>query len=127
VPFDLTVTAVDPFGQMAVGYRGTVTINTTDPDPGVVLPAAYAFTADDAGVHTFTDTGLGEITLVTHGHQTITATDMADGSILGSVTVKVKHTHRGDSWSGAPFGAGAKKARSDRAFPWKSAWQVRGP
>src|SRR5579871_1446033 len=41
VPFDLTVTAVDPFGQLALGYRGTVTFSTTDSDPGVVLPADY--------------------------------------------------------------------------------------
>jgi hypothetical protein len=38
-PFDVTVTAVDPFGQAALGYTGTVTFATTDPDPGVVLPA----------------------------------------------------------------------------------------
>jgi hypothetical protein len=35
VPFDVTVTAVDPFNQVAVGYTGTVTFNTNDPDPGV--------------------------------------------------------------------------------------------
>jgi hypothetical protein len=90
VPFDLTVTAVDPFGQLAVGYIGTVTFSTSDPDPGVVLPADYTFTLDDAGVHTFTDTGLGETTLLTHGHQTITVTDTADGSITGAVTVRVR-------------------------------------
>jgi predicted outer membrane repeat protein len=98
VPFDLTVMAVDPFGQMAVGYRGTVTFATTDPDPGVVLPAEYAFTADDAGVHTFTDTGLGETTLLTRGQQSITATDTADGSIVGSAAVKVKRAHQGSPW-----------------------------
>src|SRR6516165_1599440 len=43
-PFDLTVAAVDPFGQSAYGYTGTVTFATTDPDPGVVLPADYTFT-----------------------------------------------------------------------------------
>jgi hypothetical protein len=99
VPFDLTVTAVDPFGQLAIGYRGTVTFSTTDPDPGVVLPADYTFMADDAGVHTFSDTGLGEITLLTHGHQAITATDTADGSIMGQATVKVRRPHQGHPWS----------------------------
>ena len=94
VPFDLTVTAVDPFGQAALGYRGTVTFGTTDPDPGVVLPADYTFTADDAGVHIFTDTGLGETTLVTRGYQTIAVTDAADGSITGSAAVKVRHLRR---------------------------------
>jgi hypothetical protein len=90
VPFTLTVTAVDPFGQLAAGYTGTVTFATTDPDPRVVLPADYAFTAADGGVHTFTDTGRGETTLWTRGRRTITATDTSDGSIAGRVTVKVR-------------------------------------
>jgi plasmid stability protein len=69
VPFDVTVTAVDSFGQVVVGHSGTVTFSTTDPDPGVVLPTDYSFTADDTGLQTFTDTGLGETTLRTPGDQ----------------------------------------------------------
>jgi hypothetical protein len=88
-PFDVTVTALDPFGQVAVGYVGTVTFSASDPDPGVVLPADYTFTPDDGGSHTFTDTGLGEITLVTPGDQVLTATDIADATITGSATVTV--------------------------------------
>jgi hypothetical protein len=95
VPFELTVTAMDPFGQVAVGYAGTVTFTTSDPDPGVILPADYTFTAGDAGVHTFRDTGLGETTLFTHGYQSIIATDTVDSSILGQATVKVKRAHPG--------------------------------
>jgi hypothetical protein len=101
MPFDVTVTAVDPFGQLAVGYADTVTFSTTDPNPGVVLPADYRFTAADDGVHTFTDTGLGETTLRTRGYQTITATDTANGSILGSVTVKVRHAGHASPLLGA--------------------------
>ena len=114
VPFGLTVTAVDPFGQVAVGYTGTVTFGTTDPDPGVVLPADYAFTAADAGAHTFSDTGRGETTLRTRGAQAITVTDTADGSITGSATVKVRHQrhHAG----GADAGAGREVAAADRFF-----------
>jgi hypothetical protein len=89
VPFDVTVTAVDIFGQVAVGYGGTVTFTTTDPDPGGVLPADYTFTADDGGIHTFTDTGLGETTLVTPSEQTLTASDTLDETLLGSATVTV--------------------------------------
>jgi hypothetical protein len=89
VPFDVTVTAVDPFGQVAVGYTGTVTFSTTDPDPTVVLPADYTFTAADGGVHTFTDTGLGETTLVTPGDQTLSVTDTADHTVSGSTRVTV--------------------------------------
>lgn len=105
VPFDLTLTAVDPFGQAAVGYTGTVTFRTTDPDAGVVLPADYTFTAADAGMHTFTDTGLGETTLRTRGPQTVTATDAADGSITGSANVKVKHPRHHDGNGGGHAGS----------------------
>jgi hypothetical protein len=89
VPFDLIVTAVDVFAQTAVGYTGTVTFSTSDPNPDIVLPADYAFTAEDGGVHTFTDTGLGEITLLTPGEQTVTATDAADDTITGYATITV--------------------------------------
>jgi hypothetical protein len=87
-PFDVTVQAVDVFGQVAFGYRGTVTFSVTDPDPAVVLPADYTFTAADGGVHTFTDTGLGETTLITTGDQTVTATDLGSG-ITGTAPVTV--------------------------------------
>jgi hypothetical protein len=95
MPFDVTVTALDPFGQVALGYAGTVTFRTTDPDPGVVLPADYPFTPGDGGVHTFTDTGLGETTLVAPGDQTLTVTDTADGTITGTATVTVGSTAPG--------------------------------
>ncbi len=88
-PFDVTVTALDNYGHVAAGYTGTVTFSASDPDPGVVLPADYTFTADEGGVHTFTDTGLGETTLVTPGDQTLTATDTADGSLAGSTIITV--------------------------------------
>jgi hypothetical protein len=100
VPFDLTVTAVDIFGEIAVGYTDTVTFSTSDPDPGVVLPADYTFTAADAGSHSFSNTGLGEITLITPGDQMITVTDTADNTITGSVTVTVDP---GTVYLGRPF------------------------
>jgi sugar lactone lactonase YvrE len=83
-PFDVTITALDPYGNTAVNYQGTVTFSTSDTDPGIVLPADYTFTAADAGVHTFT----GGVTLITSGDQTITATDTASG-ITRTVTVTV--------------------------------------
>jgi len=55
----------------------------TDGDPGVVLPASYTFTGDDAGVHTFR----GALVLVTPGDQTLTVSD--DGGLLGSVIVTI--------------------------------------
>jgi hypothetical protein len=84
-PFDLTVAAVDPFGQPAYGYTGTVTFSTSDGDPNVVLPADYSFTPDDQGTHTFS----GGVTLITPGDQTITATDTSDDTVAGSATVTV--------------------------------------
>src|SRR5262249_61608751 len=46
-----TVTARDPYGNTATGYAGTV--HFTSSDGQAVLPADYAFTAADAGVHSF--------------------------------------------------------------------------
>jgi hypothetical protein len=109
VPFDVTVTAVDPFGQVAVGYAGTVTFNTTDPDPGVVLPADYTFTLGDGGRHTFTDTGRGETTLITPGDQMLTVLDTADNTIIGSATVTVSP---GPEAHGQGFPPGASQAGS---------------
>ena len=83
-PFDITVTALDPYGNPAVNYQGTVTLSTSDTDPGIVLPADYTFTAADAGVHTFS----GGATLITPGDQTITATDTGTGiTSIATVTV----------------------------------------
>jgi hypothetical protein len=86
-PFDVTVTALDPSGNIDPTYQGTVTFTTTDPDSGVVLPADYTFTTGvggDNGVHTFP----GGVTFVTVGDQTLTATDTVSGS-TGSATVTV--------------------------------------
>jgi hypothetical protein len=74
-PFDVTVQAVDAFGQVAFGYTGTVIFSVTDPDPAVVLPADYSFTADDQGTHTFT----GGFTLITPGAWNLTVADLANG------------------------------------------------
>jgi hypothetical protein len=75
MPFDVIVQAVDPFGQPALGYTGTVTFSTSDPDPGVVLPADYLFTAADQGSHTFS----AGFTLITPGEQTLTVSDQSAG------------------------------------------------
>jgi hypothetical protein len=95
---------VDPFGQLALGYTGTVTFSTTDPDPGVVLPAAYTFTAADRGTHTFS----AQFTLMTPGDQTLTADDAARGfSASAVVTVQgagpAPGLHRGDDSVDALF------------------------
>ena len=84
-PFDLAVAAVDSFGQAAIGYAGTVTFGTSDPDPGVVLPSDYTFRPSDQGMVTFP----GGVTLITPGDQTLLATDTANDAITGTVTITV--------------------------------------
>ena len=66
-----SVTALDPFGNIATGYRGTV--HFTSSDAQAVLPTNYTFQASDHGVHTF------KATLETAGTQSITAKDISAG------------------------------------------------
>ncbi len=72
----LTVTALDAYGNVATGYRGTV--HFTSSDGQAALPSNYTFTAGDNGVHTFS------ATLKTAGSQSLTATDTVTSSITGS-------------------------------------------
>jgi hypothetical protein len=76
------VTAVDRFGQVAVGYRGTGQVSSTD--ALAVLPAAYPFTPADNGRHVFPG-----LILKTKGVQTLTLTDTLVGATLGSAAVQV--------------------------------------
>jgi len=82
LPFDVTVTAYDAYGNIATGYLGTVTFTSSDLGAGVVLPSAYTFTSGDAGSHVFS------VTLVT---ATTTAwVSATDGVLTGtqsSITV----------------------------------------
>jgi hypothetical protein len=67
----VTVQALDPLGNPATDYTGTV--HFTSSDPAAKLPADYPFVAADHGMHTFT------VTLNTVGTQSITVTDAAAG------------------------------------------------
>jgi hypothetical protein len=91
VPFDLVVTAVDVFGQTAVGYRGTVTFSSSDKHAN--LPDDYTFTAADGGTHTFSG-----VSVPWRGQpqQSITVTDTVVTSILGSIDVVVQNHGHGD-------------------------------
>jgi hypothetical protein len=106
MPFDITVTALDPFDNIDNNYTGTVTFSSSDPDPGVVLPADYTFASDDAGVHAFP----GSVALITPGDQTITVNDLAAG-ISGTVSVTV------DSPGNPPGGFSSTP-------PWNQPWQA---
>ena len=81
VPFNLTVTAKDAYGNIATGYTGKVTFTSTDPAP--TLPPDYTFGAGDSGIHVFS------VTLSAAGSPTVTATDTVTASITGTVVVTV--------------------------------------
>ncbi|TMC46428.1 MAG: hypothetical protein E6J23_03015 [Chloroflexi bacterium] len=83
VPFDITFTLLDRFGNVATGatvpYTGT--IHFTSSDSLATLPPDYTFQqsySGDTGTRIFT------ATLMTPGHQTITATDTTNASITGT-------------------------------------------
>ena len=81
------ITAYDKYnnrvGSGANEYAGTVDLASSDGQTAG-LPATYAFTAADAGSHTFTN-----VVLKTAGSQSITATDLVRGAITGKTTVTV--------------------------------------
>jgi hypothetical protein len=81
-PFALGVTAVDPFGQVAVGYRATIHFSSTD--TSATLPMDYQFHPSDNGVHTFSG-----VVLRTKGARTITALDTLWSSLSGTTTLNV--------------------------------------
>lgn len=79
--FPLTVSAKDPFGNLAASYAGTV--HFTSSDPSATLPGDYTFTAGDNGWRHF------NATLRTPGTQSITVTDVADGSLVATIHLTV--------------------------------------
>jgi hypothetical protein len=76
VAHSFTVTANDAFGNVAIGYTGTVAFTSSDPIAS--LPANYTFTATDAGTHTFS------ATLKRTGAQYILVADTLSSSIAGN-------------------------------------------
>jgi outer membrane protein assembly factor BamB len=79
-PFQVIVTLMDPFGNVATGYTGTVHFGSSD--SFAMLPPNYQFTSADAGTHTFS------VTLMTPtfppAGQTITVADIANGSLTAT-------------------------------------------
>src|SRR5262249_36967893 len=78
---DVTVKALDYFGNTATSYRGTVHFSSGDPQ--AVLPDDYTFTAADNGVHVFR---LG-VALHSAGVQSVTVRDAATSALASSVSV----------------------------------------
>jgi hypothetical protein len=80
-PFDVTVVALDNWGNRAFTYQGNV--HFTSSDPAAQLPANYRFRPTDWGAQSFT------VTLNTAGSQVVTVTDTL-GFPSGTVTVDVQ-------------------------------------
>jgi sugar lactone lactonase YvrE len=78
----VTITLLDPYDNVAIGYRGTV--HFTSSDTGAILPADYKFTLADSGVHTFTG-----IQLHTAGTETIALIDTVTSTLKASASVTV--------------------------------------
>src|SRR5207247_11065017 len=85
---NFTVTAYDPYANVATGYTGTV--HFTSGDTLSLHDALPTFDAGDAGSHPFT------ATLNTSGLQTITAADNATSTITGTdlrITIQAAAAH----------------------------------
>jgi hypothetical protein len=84
---NVTVTALDPYGNIASGYVGAVHFTSTSAG---VLPSDYTFAGANVGV------GVFSVTLNTSGNQTVTVTDTVTSSITGTsggVNVQAPATH----------------------------------
>jgi alpha-tubulin suppressor-like RCC1 family protein len=78
VAHSVTVSALDAYGNVTLGYSGTV--HFTSSDARAVLPADYTFIIEDKGVHRLTTS----LTLKTAGSRSVTVTDVSDSLIQGT-------------------------------------------
>jgi hypothetical protein len=101
-PFDLTVVALDFYGNVASTYTDTVHFSSTD--LFAQLPDDTTFSGDDAGTHTVS------VTLQMPGPQDIEVVDTASPSVSGTVTVIVAD-------AAAPTGGVAIGPRTDATSP----------
>jgi hypothetical protein len=99
-----SVTAVDPIGNTATGYSGTV--HFTSSDAKAVLPANYTFQASDQGAHIFS------ATLKTAGTQSITAKDTSAGFSGSDTGITVNPAAAGKFIITAPSSVNASVAFS---------------
>lgn len=82
ISFTVTVAAIDPNGNIATGYTGTVHFTTTNGNSPngtePLLPPDYTFTVSDAGIHVFSG-----VKLYNKSTATISATDTGNASVSG--------------------------------------------
>ena len=79
--FSITVIALDPYGNVATGYFGTISFTARI---RATLPGNYTFKSTDKGEHTFSG-----LKLSAKGKQTITVMDTRTKTIIGSFTITV--------------------------------------
>ena len=82
LPFFLTVSAVSAANQVDMNFIDPVMFSGGG--PGAALPPSTNFVFSNHGIQTF-----GGIILNTPGPQTLTVTDSANGSIVGTITLTV--------------------------------------
>jgi hypothetical protein len=82
MPFSVTLTVEDAYGDVVTGYTGTVHFSSSDGT--ATLPKNDTFTAADAGVHTFTG-----LVLCKRGKQTFTVTDTLNSGLTLTDTISV--------------------------------------
>lgn len=89
---NVTVTAIDQYGNTFTNYDGTVSFSSSD--SGATLPANYGFSPGDAGVHHF----VNEVNFssTARGAQTVTVTDTVTTTATGSASVTVIEPRRAD-------------------------------
>ena len=75
--FNVTLRALDPYGNTATAYEDTVHLSSSDPN--AVLPANATFAAADAGFKT-----LGPVGLINVGNRTLTASDVQNSNVVSS-------------------------------------------
>jgi hypothetical protein len=80
-PFDITVIAIDAWGNTASTYHDTLHFSSND--LGAQLPEDYTFADTDGGAHTFV------ASLATPGQQTIAISDLNNGAIHFDLSVFV--------------------------------------
>src|SRR5262249_28512609 len=93
--FSVTLTALDPYGNIAPTYGATAAWTSTDQDPTVVLPSDYQFQPSDAGVVSFDGLILQTIDTIV-----LTATDVETGQLIGNASIIVTAS-TGPSGSGS--------------------------
>jgi len=101
---DVTLTARDPYGNVATSYLGTITFISTDLQ--ATLPADHTFLPGDAGVKTISS----ELVLRTAGEQSVTATDTIIPSITGTQSAITVNSGIPTSFNVTTSGGGTETA-----------------